>query len=243
MTLEIIPDAGKSSVSEFEKLLMSRHTKTYEPDYAKEPITYEFTNDPALLHQYYRIREIMYRKMFNTQEFSGEEDAYDRISHILVARKGRLCIGGCRFTVREADEVFRLPMESSEVDLRNLFPDLRLDEYRHCEISRFALLEEYNDFDVFRTMSKMVFDSVQRMNIRWVFIKSAYPMARNWRKICNSLGVVRADICNDVKLPRMEIHPEIEWKLLLVEPPYHPEITKYLVETMAEKLKSEGVEA
>lgn len=223
---------------------MTRYSKTHKTDYSQEPITYEFTNDPALLHQYYRIREIMYRKVFNTTEFSGEEDAYDKISHILIARKGRLCIGGCRFTVREADEFYKLPLEEcGNVDLRDMFPELYLNEFRHCEISRFALLEEYNDFDVFRTMSKMVFDSVQRMNVRWVFIKSSYPMARNWRKICNTLGVMRAEIRNDIKLPRMSLHPEIEWKLLLVEPPYHPEISRYLIEKMAEKIKSDIVDA
>src|SRR5688572_29624825 len=71
-----------------------------------EPIVYEFTDDRALLHQYYRIRETMYRKIHHVDKFSGAEDVYDKISHILIARRGKLCIGGCRLIIREGDEDF-----------------------------------------------------------------------------------------------------------------------------------------
>ena len=49
---------------------------------AHEPIVYEFTNDRAMLHQYYRIREIMYRKTANAHKM-GEEDVYDKLAHVL----------------------------------------------------------------------------------------------------------------------------------------------------------------
>ncbi|MDE3060927.1 MAG: hypothetical protein KGJ06_07940, partial [Pseudomonadota bacterium] len=97
------PTQQKTLVEEMYASLQRRFGRTPR---LPEPIVYEFTNDRALLHQYYRIREIMYRKVFNTEKFVGEEDVHDKVSHILIARRGRLVIGGCRLTVREADEDF-----------------------------------------------------------------------------------------------------------------------------------------
>lgn len=40
---------------------------------AAEPVVYEFTDDRALLHQNYRIWELMYRKIHHSNKFSGKE--------------------------------------------------------------------------------------------------------------------------------------------------------------------------
>src|ERR1700761_7681262 len=112
----------KNALEELQDSFLRR----FKTPLAQEPIVYEFTNDRALLHQYYRLREIMYRKVFKTEKFVGEEDVHDKLSYILIARRGKLCIGGCRLTIREADEDFSLPMEMPDFKLRNGFPNLLL---------------------------------------------------------------------------------------------------------------------
>lgn len=182
-----------------------------KPSNQREPIVYEFTQDRALLHQYFRLREIMYRKMFDTDKFTGEEDVHDKLSHVLIARRGRLCLGGCRLTIREADEQWALPLEMPEFRLRNLFDGLSLNTERHAEISRFAIMEDVGDEDILLGMCKVMYDKVIASQIHYLFVKSTYPLARNWRLIANSFGVKTTKICSDLEVPENPIHPNVKW--------------------------------
>jgi len=180
---------------------------------AQEPIVYEFTDDRALLHQYYRLREIMYRKMFETDKFVGEEDVHDKLSHILIARRGKLCIGGCRLTIREADEMFALPMENDTFKLRQIFPGMPLTQVRHGEISRYAILDaDEEKLEVMHTMCRLIVEKGAQSDLGFIFVKSTLPMARNWRRIGQtSCGLQNIRICTEVKVPENPIHPEIDW--------------------------------
>jgi hypothetical protein len=190
--------------------------RLFKPYGNNEPIVYEFTQDRAMLHQYYRLREVMYRKMFETDKFMGEEDLHDKLSYILIARRGRLCLGGCRLTIREHDEMWQLPMEGDEFKLRNLFPDLHLEKERHGEISRFAIMEDSgSDDNIFYGLCKVMYDKVTSSNIHYLFAKSTYPLARNWRLIANSFGVKTTQICKDLNVPENPIHPGVKWFVTL----------------------------
>jgi len=180
-----------------------------------EPLVFEFTNDRGLLHQYYRLREVMYRKVFNTDKFVGTEDIHDKLSHILIARRGRLCVGGCRLTIREADEDFLLPMESADFKLRDVFPNLPLKKLRHGEISRFAIMDEDDDrLEIMGLLSQLIIEKCNSSELGYAFLKSSLPMARNWRKIGQTLcGLKKMRICTEVKVPENPIHPEITWYL------------------------------
>lgn len=182
---------------------------------ADEPIVYEFTQDRALLHQYYRLREIMYRKLFNADLFVGEEQIYDKLSHILIARQGKLCVGGCRLTVREADETFALPMEAPDFQLRTLFPEIPLDKVRHGQLSHFAILEGHRDRNILYALSKIMYEKVINEGVHYVFAKSTLPLARNWRLIANSFGVKTTSICQDIKVPENPLNPEVNWYVTL----------------------------
>lgn len=181
------------------------------PSNQLEPVVYEFTQDRALLHQYYRLREIMYRKMFDTDQFSGDEDVHDKLSHILIARRGRLCLGGCRLTIREGDEHWQLPMELKDFKLRELFPHIPLDSARHAEISRFAVMEDAGDENILYGLCKVMYDKVVDSEISYLFVKSTYPLARNWRLIANQFGVRTTKIYNDLDVPENPIHPNVKW--------------------------------
>lgn len=189
--------------------------REFNPGAKGEPVIYEFTDDQALLHQYYRLREDRYRKVFNLKDFNGGEDNYDKLSHILVARRGRLCLGGCRLTIREGDETWRLPTEVDEYIFRDLFPELSLDKLRHGEISRFVVMEDSSEEDIVYGLSKVMYDKVTSSNIHYLFVSSTYSMARNWRMVSNSFGVKTTRIVNCIHPPDRVLGEDIKWYLTL----------------------------
>jgi len=204
-------DSPQNFLENLQTSILRRLSKT--PLSRDEPIVYEFTSDRALLHQYYRLREVMYRKIFHTDKFMGEEDVHDKLSHILIARRGKLCIGGCRLTVREADEDFLLPMESQDFKMRTIFSNLPLKKLRHGEISRFAILDDDDDkLEAMLVLSQLIIEKCVSSNLGFAFLKSSLPMARNWRKIGQTYcGLKKMRICTEVKVPENPIHPEITW--------------------------------
>jgi hypothetical protein len=197
-----------------------------------EPVVYEFTDDRGLLHQYYRLREIMYRKVYHTDKFVGEEDVYDKLSHILIARRGRLCIGGCRLIIREADEDFQLPMETSDFKLRGQLSGLPLNKVRHGEISRFAVMDDDGaQVEVMLTLSQLIIEKCINAELGYVFLKTpGLLMARNWRKIARThCHLHDACIRTDIHMPQDPAYPEIQWQLTQIPLPvkqtplYHEE--------------------
>jgi len=210
-----------------QESILRRLSKT--PFSRNEQVVYEFTNDRALLHQYYRLREVMYRKVFHTDKFIGEEDVHDKLSHILIARRGKLCIGGCRLTIREADEDFALPMETPEFKLRNIFPNLPLKKVRHGEISRFAIMDDDDDkMEVMLVLSQLIIEKCVSSELGFAFLKSSLPMARNWRRIGQTCcGLKKMRICTEVKVPENPIHPEITWYITEIPLPAAEIVTVY----------------
>lgn len=184
-----------------------------ELSWTKEPVVYEFTTDPSLLHQYYKLRERMYRKFFNTEEFDGSEDVYDKVSHILIARQGKLCLGGCRLTIREPHEDFLMPMEVDGFKLKHALPKLTLDHCRHGEVSRFAVMEGEKEREVMFSLATIIGEKAMQQDLEYMFVKSTYPMARNWRLIGNRVANIDAVIHNELNIPENPIHPDVKWYL------------------------------
>ena len=147
-----------------QEALIKRFTKSPKQP---EPVVFEFTADKGLLHQYYRLRDLAFGGGRSLAEGNSQQDIHDKISEILVARRGRLVIGACRLTVREGDEAFLLPMEEENFKLRNLFPDLPLNRERHGVISKFAILEEHNERDIIYGLCKISGDKVIAV-VRWI---------------------------------------------------------------------------
>lgn len=165
----------------------------------QEPLVFEFTTDKAMLHQYYLLRNQMIGKYADAPILT--DDVYDKISEILVARRGKAVIGGCRLTIREGDESFPLPMEHQNFQLRNEFSDLPLNREKHGIISKFVILEEHRGYEILYGLSKIMFDKVVSLDTRYIFSCTSYLLARNWRKIANLLGAKGTRICEDVEVP------------------------------------------
>jgi len=184
--------------------LIHRFSKIPKP---QEPLVLEFTTDKALLHQYYLLRDQMFTRFIKGYSGDTGQNVYDKISEVLVARRGNLVIGGCRLTVRDGDESFLLPMESKEFKLKEHFSDLPLNRERHCVISKFAILEEHKERDLLYGLCKAAFDKTIAMGVHYGFACTRYEMARNWRRIASLIGIKNTRICEEVKIPESENFP------------------------------------
>ena len=59
-------------------------------------VTFGLTRNPALLEQYYQLREQCYRQELNLRDFSGAEESDDLKGHIFIASQNGRCLGGAR---------------------------------------------------------------------------------------------------------------------------------------------------
>jgi len=183
--------------------LIHRFSKIPTP---QEPLVLEFTNDKALLHQYYLLRNQMIGRYINAP--IATDDIYDKISEVLIARRGNMVIGGCRLTIREGDESFLLPIETENFKIRDLFPNLPLNKERHAIISKFAIIESHKERDLLYDLCKIMFDRVVALDTRYIFARATnYVIARNWRKIATIFGAINTTICEGIDVPENPILP------------------------------------
>lgn len=203
--------ASLNFISTLQEIATRRSFKPYAKG---EPIIYEFTDDPALLHQYYLLRELRYLKLFKVDVPQKGEDFHDKLGQILIARRGKLCLGGCRLSIREGDEQWQLPTETSGFEFRELFPDLKLDKLRHAEISRFVVMEDTGD-DVLFGLCKAMYDKVTNSGIHYLFVSSTYTMARNWRLVSNRFGVKTTKIFDSNPVADDILGDDVKWYLTL----------------------------
>ena len=71
---------------------------------------FEFTRDPAYLHQYYLLRARLSNGIATFSQIFAQADEADKRSHILVARRGNQVIAGVRLTVSGPRQPQPLPM-------------------------------------------------------------------------------------------------------------------------------------
>ena len=207
---DIQSESSTGFLESIQDTLIKRFSKASKQP---EPIVFEFTNDLALLHQYYRLRDQTFGCDVSVTDGSGGADVYDKISEILVARRGKLLIGACRVTFREGDESFLLPMEEEDFKLRNVFPNLPLNKERHAIFSKFAILEEHRQMEIMLGLSKILYEKVVATDTRYVFVRTTSVLARNWRMIANSFGAKHTRICTEVDTPPI---PNFDEKSYLV---------------------------
>lgn len=198
-------DQSANILEEFQDMLIRRFGKLPKQP---EPTVYEFTDDKALLHQYFVLRE----KMLGTDKFLPKntlpQDIHDKISNILIARRGKLCIGGARLTIREGDETFPLPMETDEFKLRELFPHLPLDKVKHAVGSKFAILDNEKNHEILYALCKIMYEKVVAEGVEYYFVRATnLALARNWRLIFNTMRPNSTRICNEIDVPDSPMFP------------------------------------
>lgn len=172
-------------------------------------ITFEFTTDPKLLAQYYQIREECFRKQLGIQSFDGSEDAEDRAADILIARDGDRCIGGARVSGTSASCSVRLPMESDDFVLHEIFPELAHQGRSYCQWTRLALLSEYRTTEVLRAQCLAMIEGAAELDYDYAFNVAGTVRARLYRRLHKTLGY-GYEICDHVSIPAEEGFTDLE---------------------------------
>lgn len=185
---------------------------------AREPQkpVYEFTRDLGYLHQYYRLREEMFIRIWGLEHFSGAKDDYDDHSEIVIARIGNLVIGGCRMTFSSPGNRKPLPMEKEDFILRDKLPALFANNRTIVEISRLAILPEYQNsmvmLEICRDMLKLAVEKRAAYGIS----VAPLALARNYRKVMFMFGL-EWEIQRKVNLPDREEYEGIKMALSVMD--------------------------
>jgi len=216
--LALYPTLRDSELS--EEYLTRRFSR---PAKEAERVTYELTRDPGYLHQYFRLREEMFISVWGLKQFSGQKDEYDDESDIMVARIGNQVVGGCRLTFSTPEDRKHLPMEKQDFVLEDQFVELGLYDLKFAEISRMAILPEYQNSLVMLELSRQLLKRGAEKKARYAFTLSPVPLARNYRKAAHLFGLnwkIRADM----EIPDREEYEGIKMVLSMIDlaPVYRP---------------------
>lgn len=186
------------------------------PARTADNIQYGMTKDEALIHQYLLLREEMFVKSWGLKSFSGGKDAFDDESDIILATIGKQCIGGCRLTFREPEAGTGLPLENEDFRLSNVFPDLPLNSVRIAEVSRLAILPDYQNSLVMLDLLRELFRFGAKKHARYVFTLSPVPLARSYRKAVAQFGL-KWEIMTKVPVPQREEYEGIKMVLCMMD--------------------------
>lgn len=154
------------------------------PRKAVKLVSYEFTRDPGLLHQYYLLRNAG-----NALKSSALEDAYDNDSHIMVARQGLHCIAGARLTISAPGARARLPMEKGNPVVQRLALELHLSQRTYGEFSGMAVLPDLQDGIVFPEMMRRMIRRAIAEGVEYIFNIAPASQARYYRQTMQVFGL------------------------------------------------------
>jgi len=175
------------------------------------PIVYELARDPGLLHQYYQLRENLFLHAWGLQNFAGKKDTFDDHSDIMVARARNHCIGAGRLTFTSFMAPNPLPVEKNGFSLVEALPELNLTQEAYVEISRLAILPEYQNSVVMLELSRQLLTRAAERKVRYIFMLTPAKLARNYHKAAGLFGL-EWQVLNNIHIPDSE---EYESKMVL----------------------------
>lgn len=190
--------------------------KFSRPDRAPASVVYEVTKDVGYLHQYYRLREEMFINVWGLEHFIGGKDEFDDASDIIVARLGNHCIGGCRQTFSYQGEHTLLPMEKDGLRMQELLPELPLEDVTYLEISRMAILPEFQNSVVMLELIRQLIKRAAEKKAMYAFTLAPLPLARNYRKATTLFGL-KWSVRHDVIIPEREEYEGIKMVLSVLD--------------------------
>lgn len=172
-----------------EKALERRYgTELHENELSSKSYVFEFTRDPALLHQYYVLRQEIHNRTFSSQDIDALSDAIDASSHLLVMRKGKQVIGGVRLVINSPRKPQRLPMEEKGCQLDVYFPDIKTKEKSYCEASRIIIIPELTSFEAGKAMLAHIYRKAQASGVYYVFTMASSAEERTYMRYSRLLG-------------------------------------------------------
>lgn len=210
--------------------------KFNRPHKQPEAVVYEMTSDAGYLHQYYRLRQEMFIHVWGLEHFTGTKDSYDDVSDIMIARRGNHVLGGCRLTFHNAHASNRLPMEKDDFVLSGHLPELPLADATYVEISRMAILPEFQNSVVMLELSRQLLKRGAEMKANYAFTLAPVALARNYRKAASLFGL-KWEIRNDIAVPDREEYEGIKMVLSMLDlTPVYRHKSKAATEAASESL-------
>ncbi|WP_372739350.1 hypothetical protein [Neptunomonas sp.] len=163
-------------------------------------IVYELSNDPLLLSQYYEIREACFRAELGLSLFDGGEDEHDVPGQILIIREGNVCLGGVRVSGCSPGDAGRLPVESSDFQLRDVCSDFMFESDGYCQWSRLAIRPECrNRVDVLRLCERLI-ETALELGYVYSFYITGEARTRLFQKLHKKLGC-QYEVLRDASMP------------------------------------------
>lgn len=181
---------------EREERLTTRYSRK-----APAPLAFEFTRDPGLLHQYYKIRENEFNNVLGLTNYSGVENEHDKTAHILVIKSGSFCVGGIRLHVKTPRNPKPLPVEIKGFSLEKYFPHLSYKPVSYGQISVLAVLPEFRGAGITRAIFQRVISKAEALNLRYLFGACPPLNARLYRHDFKAMGLTDTTIHYDIELP------------------------------------------
>lgn len=173
-------------------------------------------NDEGHLHQYYRLRENMFISVWGLKHFSGVKDNYDASGLTVLARRSNMVIGGVRINISDVQERAPLPLEGPDLNLAKAFPDLNLEDSAYCEISRLAILPEFQGGNMLAEGAKILMRYAHDQGCKYVFNMAPLPLSRIYRRSMLKLGL-HWDVRHDIIVPDREEFEGIKMVLSVLD--------------------------
>ena len=169
--------------------------------YDKSELVYEFTRDPALLHQYTMLYKAECR-VANDPEFQKADEELTRKSLVFVVRSGSLVVGGARITIKTPRHNILLPLEIGEFRLEKVFPELAIRQMRYAEFSRIVLLPDYRADGIMVEMFSMFCRKSIAAYLDVFFAAAPLVNTRMFSYCCNRVpGLEQHKTYREIELP------------------------------------------
>jgi hypothetical protein len=138
-------------------------------------ITFELTQDPQMLEQYYQLRERCFRRELKLPDFDGSEDERDRQGQILIARMGDRCVGGARIA---PGMPFNQPLDELAVSVEDC-----------CMWERFVIDPAVRTVQLVRDFCAQLIEVSRLIGYDFALVLSSLRNARFYRQCHSALGV------------------------------------------------------
>ncbi len=179
-------------------------------------IVYEFTRDPALLQQYYELRQYMYTHRISSPCYEAKPTPHDKVGKILVARMGKLCVGGVRMIIKTPRSRHNLTLEDDGVDIKTLLPEYGLEHTAYTEYSCLVRLPEFRGHDFILHYHEAARRKAKAYGAKYIFYISSGEHARNYRVMFRN-HKDKCRIFDHIEIPDQERYEGTKMVLSVIE--------------------------
>lgn len=144
-----------------------------------ENLSYGWSRNPSDLRQYTNLIDKNFELELSLKDSYKKIEAKDLYSHYYIGKFKNKVFSGVRLTFNNPSMEKSLPSEWAGFCYNKTFPELNLSDERYCEVTRFAIEEEYRRtpqhyHEFFRAAQEITFEQ----NIKYMFLYAEKSRAR-----------------------------------------------------------------